>query len=207
MPQLVPFPGDLAFTSGQSRAGGFCRRCAGVITRVALASLQALRCRLFWHCAGVVANVALASLPSLHWHHPQHCKIASAQQRHSRNTSVCMASLSWSSSLPVVSLPYLALFYGDLASDGSADVALVSLLALCWHPWPHCAGIITNIALLLLPVLHQHHCPRRVGTFFPCCTGIIALVAFALLLALQAGIFPVTKQSQHMLASLPALRS
>jgi hypothetical protein len=151
--------------SGQSCAGGFCRHCAGVITRIALASLQASRCRLFRHCAGVVTNVALASLPSLRWRCPQHCKLASAQQRHSCNTSVCVAVLSWSSSLPVASLPYLVSFHGDLASDGPADVALVSLPALCWHPWPHCTGVITNIALSLLLVLRRHHCPHCVGTF------------------------------------------
>jgi hypothetical protein len=159
--------------SGQSCAGGFCRHCSGVIACVALASLQALHCCLFRRCAGVVTNVALASLPSLRWHHPQHCKLASAQPRHSRDTSVCLASLSWSSSLPVASSLYLALFHGDLASDGLADAALVSLPALCWRPWPHCAGVITNIVLSLLPVMHRHHCPCRVGTF--------ALVALALL--------------------------
>ncbi len=151
----------------------FCQRCAGVLARVALASLQALRCCLCQHCTGVVTNVALASLPSLCWHCPQHCKLASAQPRHSRNTSVCVALLSWSSSLPMASLQYLALFHGDLASDGPADAALVSLPALCWRPWPYCAGVITNIALLLLPALHWHHCP--------CCVGAFALVALALL--------------------------
>jgi hypothetical protein len=161
----VPFPGNLAFTCGQSCTGGFCWHCVGVITRIALASLQASHCCLFRHCAGVVTNVALASLPSSRWHCPQHCKLASAQQRHSCNTSVCVASLSWSLSLPVASLPYLASFHGDLASDGPADVALVSLPALRWHPWPHCAGVITNTALLLSPVLRRYHCPCHMGTF------------------------------------------
>jgi hypothetical protein len=159
--------------SGQSCAGGFCRCCAGVIACVVLASLQALRCRLCWCCAGIVTNVALASLPSLCWHCPQHRKLASAQPRHSCDMSVCVASLPWSSSLPVASLPYLVLFHGDLASDGPVDAALVSLPALCWCPWLHCAGVITNIALLLLPALRRHHCPHCVGTF--------ALVTLALL--------------------------
>jgi hypothetical protein len=109
----------------------------------------------------------------LRWHHPQHCKLASAQPRHSRDTSVCMVSLSWSSSLPVASLLYLALFRGDFASDGPADAALVSLLALCWRPWPHCAGVITNIALLSLPALRWHHCPH--------CMGVFVLITLALL--------------------------
>ncbi len=73
----------------------------------------------------------------------------------------------------MASLPYLAPFHGDLASDGPADAALVSLLALCWRPWPHCAGIITNIALLSLLALRWHHCPR--------CMGAFALVMLALL--------------------------
>ncbi len=169
----MPFPGNLAFMSGQSCAGGFCRHCAGVIACIALASLQALCCHLFQRCADIVTNVALASLPSLRWHHPQHRKLASAQPRHSRDTSVCVASLSWSLSLPLASLPYLPSFHGDLSSNGQADAALVSLPALCWRPWPHCAGVITNIALSLLPAMRRHHCPCRVGAF--------ALVALALL--------------------------
>jgi hypothetical protein len=84
-----------------------------------------------------------------------------------------MTLLLWSSSLLVASLPYLTSFHGDLASDGLADAALVSLPALYWHPWPHCAGVITNIVLLLSPALPRHHCPL--------CMGAFALVALALL--------------------------
>jgi hypothetical protein len=152
-----------------SPTGGFCRRCAGVIARIALASLQASHCHLFRHCAGVVTNVALASLPSLRWHCPQHCKLASAQPRHSCDTSVCMASLSWSLSLPMASLPYLALFHGDLASDGPADAALVSLPVLRWRPWPHCASSSPTLCCCC----HRH------------CASIIALVAWALLPSLR----------------------
>ncbi len=54
----------------------------------------------------------------------------------------------------------------------------MSLPALCWHPWPHCAGIIINIALSLLPALCWHHCPCRVGAF--------ALVALTLLPSLPS---------------------
>jgi hypothetical protein len=80
---------------------------------------------------------------------------------------MCVASLSWSSSLPVASLPYLASFRGPFASDGPAEAALVSLQALCLRPWLHC------IAPSLLPVLHRHH--------FPCPVGAFALVVLALL--------------------------
>ncbi len=149
-----------------------CQSCAGVLACVTLASLQALRCQC-QHCAGIVTNVALTSLPSLRWHCPQHRKLAYAQPRHSRDTSMCMVALSWSSSLPVASLLYLALLHGDLASDGPSDAALVSLPALCWRPWPYCTGVITNIALSLLPALCRHHCPHCVGTF--------ALIVLALL--------------------------
>jgi hypothetical protein len=116
-------------------------------------------------------------LPSLLWHGSHHRKLASAQPRHSRDTSVCVALLSWSLSLPVASLPYLASFRSHFASDGPADAALVSLLALCLRPWLHCAGVITNITLLLLPVLRWHH--------FPCCVGAFVLVALALLPSLS----------------------
>ncbi len=67
--------------------------------------------------------------------------------------------MSWSLSLPVASLPYLAAFRGPFASDSPAEVALVSLPALCLRPW------LTCIALLLLPVLCHHHFPCPVGTF------------------------------------------
>ena len=120
----------------------------------------------------------MASLPSLLWHGSHHCKLASAQPRHSRDTSVCVASLSWSLSLPLASLPYLASFHGHFASDGPADAALVSLLALCLHPWLYCAGVITNIMLLLLPVLRRHH--------FPCCVGAFVLAALASLPSLSS---------------------
>jgi hypothetical protein len=144
----------------------FCRCCTGVIARVALSSLQALHCQC-WRCTGFVTNIALASLPSLLWHRSHLCKLATAHPRHSHNTSVCVASMSWSSSLPVASLAYLALFHGPFASDGPAEAALVSLPALCLRPWLHC------IALLLLPVLRWHHFPCRVGAF--------VLIALALL--------------------------
>ncbi len=101
---------------------------------------------------------------------------------------MCVASLSWSSSLPVASLPYLALFHGDLALDGPANAALAFLLALYWHPCPHCAGVIVNIALLLLPALHWRH--RR------CCVAAFALVTLALLLS-----SPSCCRQHHKLAS------
>jgi hypothetical protein len=140
-------------------------------------SLQALHCQCR-RCTGVVTNIALASLPSLLWHGSHHCKLASAQPRHSCDTSVCVALLLWSSSLPVASLPYLALFCGHFASDGPADAALVSLLALCLHPWLHCASVITNIRLSLLPVLRWHHFPRRMGAFVLVALALLPLSSF-----------------------------
>jgi hypothetical protein len=134
----------------------------------------------------------------------------------------------------VASLPYLALFHGDLAFDGLADAALASLLALCWHPWPHCAGIIANIALLSLPALCWDHCPHRAGAFAllrwhccPCClpvaasianwhlpshkavathAGIMASIAPTLLLALRRHHHPCCTGifALFMLASLPS---
>ncbi len=73
----------------------------------------------------------------------------------------------------MASLLYPALFHSDLAFDGPDNAVLLSLLELCWHPCPHCAGFIAGIALSLLLVLSQHHCP--------CCAGAFALVALALL--------------------------
>jgi hypothetical protein len=161
--------------SGQSSTGGFCWHCAGVLGCIALASLQALRCCCYRCCAGIVTHVALASLPSLCWLCSQHCKLASAQPRGSHDTFVCMASSSWSLSLPVASLPYPALFHGDLAFDGLADAALAScrhcadvlarivpasLPALRCCCCRHCIGVIALAAQAPLPLLRWHCCPR-----------------------------------------------
>jgi hypothetical protein len=66
----------------------------------------------------------------------------------------------------------------ELAFEGLAGAALVFAgvaLAFC----PHCAGAIASIVLLSLsPVLHQQHCPCRVGAF--------ALVALASLPSLPS---------------------
>jgi hypothetical protein len=134
-----------------------CPRHAGVLASIELLLLPALRWRCCPCCAGLFALITLA-LPSA-------LQLASAQPQRSHNTSVCVALLLWSSSLPVASLPYLALFYGDLALDGPANAALASLPALCWHPFPHCAGLITNITLSPLPALRWCHCHHRVGAF------------------------------------------
>ncbi len=155
--------------------------------RVVLASLQAWHCRCR-RCAGVVTNVALASLPSLLWHCSHPCKLATAHPRHSHDTSVCVALLSWSLSLPVASLPYLALFRSPFASDGPAEAVLVSLPALCLRPWLHC------IAPSLLPVLRQHH--------FPCCVGAFVLVTLTLMPSL-----PLRCRQHRELASAQAQSS
>jgi hypothetical protein len=75
-------------------------------------------------------------------------------------------------------------------------------LAFCPHP----AGVIASIVLLSMsPALCRHH--RHVaGRFCPCRAGIFVLIAFALPPALQPCVCPDTKQSQHVLASLPAPR-
>ncbi len=142
----------------------FCQHCAGVLARVALVSLQASRCRLCRHCAGIVTNIALASLPSLRWHHSQHCKLASAQSRRSRNMSVCVASLSWSSSLHMASSPYLR----RSTVTWPLMVRRMQRWCLCWR----CAGVLGRIAPASSPTLRCCCCRR--------CAGIIALVAWAL---------------------------
>jgi hypothetical protein len=124
---------------------------------------------LRWHChqhrAGLFALIALASLPALQ---TSVCPIKT-QSQHVRVRGVVVLVIVLAHGL--IAVP--ASFHGDLAFDGPADAALVSLLALCWRPWPHCAGVITNIALLLLPALRWHHRPR--------CMGAFSLIALALL--------------------------
>ncbi len=107
---------------------------------------------------------------------------------------MCVVLLSWSLSLPVASLLYLGSFHHPFASDGLAEALLVSLLALCLHPWLHCTSVINNIALLLLPVLRQHH--------FPCCVGAFVLVALPLLPTL-----PLRCRQHRELASAQAQSS
>jgi hypothetical protein len=72
-----------------------------------------------------------------------------------------------------------------------AHIPLVSLPASFCHPCHrHCAGIIAMLR----------------GRFFPCRAGIFVLIAFASPPASQPDVCPVTKQSQHVLASLPTPR-
>jgi hypothetical protein len=74
-----------------------CLYCAGVIASIVLSSLLALH----QHCCLVVR----ASLPSLHPLCHQHCKLASAESRCSRDTSACVSSLPCFLSSPVAFLP------------------------------------------------------------------------------------------------------
>ncbi len=85
---------------------------------------------------------------------------------------------------------------------GNAQAFAGVALAFCLHP----TGIIASIVLLSMSLaLCRHHC-RVAGCLCPCCAGIFVLIAFALPPALQPCVYPVTKQSRHALASLPALR-
>ncbi len=52
---------DLAFDSLAKAAMAFFWRCAGVLARIALASLPASSCPCCWHCAGIVAELAFES--------------------------------------------------------------------------------------------------------------------------------------------------
>jgi hypothetical protein len=153
---------------------------------VALVSLPALRWRPCKHCTVVVASNVLALLPTLRWPLCPRCIgiavfVASALPPASK-TGICPITTQLQHIrvrgivVVVVFLaqgPYPASCHGDLAFDGLADAALVSLLALCWHPCPHPAGIIASLVLSLLPALRRRCCP--------CCAGAFALFALALL--------------------------
>ncbi len=83
---------------------------------------------------------------------------------------------------------------------GAAQAFAGVALAFCLHP----AGVIASIMLSSMSLaLCRHHC-RVAGRFCSCCTGIFVLITFALPPALRPCVCPVTKQSQHVLASLPA---
>jgi hypothetical protein len=127
--------------------------------------------------------------------------------------------------LPVASSLYPASAHSDSAFNGLAKAAMAFL--------QHCAGVLARIALTSLPASSCPCCRRCASVvaklafegpaggalafagialaFCPHSAGVIT--SFVLLSlcrhcapALQTVICPVTKQLQHLLASLPALR-
>ena len=52
--------------------------------------------------------------------------------------------------------------------------------SLCWCCWPHCADIVSVVALAVLPSLQWHHCPCHVGVFAIIALAFVAVVAMAL---------------------------
>ena len=148
-------PQPLGLHVWQLKRWHFFRHCAGVLTRVALASLQASHCHCCRRCTGIIFHILLASLPLLRWHCSLCCTCitASIANWHLPNlnavaTHLCMWRCcrghlphpwphchTWCRSR--VTWPF----------DGPANAALASLLVLCWHPRPHCAGVIVSIVL------------------------------------------------------------
>jgi hypothetical protein len=163
LPYPAPFPGDLAFMSGQSSAGSF----AGV----ALASSSMLRWRPCKHCVVVVASVALALLPTLcwplcphctgiapsiaNWHLPNHNAVATrpCAWHCCRGHCPCLWPHCRTRRHSMVTWPWM--------------VRLMQHWHLCWH----CAGVLAHIVPASLPTLRCCCCRH--------CAGVIAIVVRA----------------------------
>ncbi len=191
---------------------------AGISANVALASLPASRWHHCKHHAVVIFGVLLALMPTLHWHLCPCCAgIATfvvpilppasqtgicpttTQLQHICVRGVIVVVIFLTHGLvavPGVVPRQLGLQWSGQCSIGVfASVVLASLPTLCCSHCQHCAVVIADIAPASLPL--------SCGRICHCCAGIVALVTPALLPALQTGLCPVSKQSQHALASLP----
>jgi hypothetical protein len=181
----------------------------GIFTRIVLESLLALRSCSCPHHAGIIASIALSLSPALCRRCPPHCAgihppchagIFALVTPH-----IAASILNWCLLSPTAVVtcwgmwhcccllviadgfvPFTGSLHSDMAFDGPANVALVSLPALRWHPCPHVASIIVSIALLLLPMLHRRCCPP--------CAGIFALV----LLTLPISLHPHCRQHRKL---------
>jgi hypothetical protein len=126
------------------------QRCAGVLARMLLASLQALVCCCCRHCTGAHALAARASLPLSCWHHQ------------SSYTRVAASIANWR--LLVTTQSHPLAYVTSLAFSLSLPVVRCHTRS---HPrqlglWPMprwpicrcCAGILAHIALASLQALH-----------------------------------------------------
>ncbi len=174
-----------------------CPGCAGVLANIAL-SMPVLCWRCHQHCPGLFALIALALLPSSQ---TSVCP-TKTQLLHIRVCGLIVVVIVLARGLIAISgvVPWsLCLRWSSGCSVGVfASVVLGSLAALrrCHHQ--HCTVVVAGVVPASFPLSH--------GRFCPCRAGIIALVILALPPALQTGICPGTKQSQHALVSSPALR-
>ncbi len=168
-----------------------CPGCVGIFVSIALLML-ALRWRCHQHCPGLFALIALASLPSLQ---TSNCP-PKTQSQHICVCGVIVVVIVLACGLiaiPGVVPQSICLRWSCGSSIGLfVGAVLASLAAL------HCPIVVASVA----PASFSLSC----GRFFPCRAGIVALIAFALPPALQTGVCPGTKQSQHLLASLPVSR-
>jgi hypothetical protein len=133
------------------------------------ASLLWLSWRCHPHCNGVVIIDVQVSLQSRHLCH--HC-----------NNFVALVAM-----LPLPSSSWCCC----PCHDGIITIVIAQapLQLSQWHHCPCCTGAITNIARLLSPLLHWHHCHYPTDLFaltlhghcHRCCTDVVTPVELACL--------------------------
>ncbi len=179
-------PADLALVVLPALHSRHCPGYAGIFASIALL-MPALCWRCHQRCPGLVALISLAMLPSLQ---TSNCP-PKTQSRHIRVCDVFVMVIVLARGLitiPGIVPGSICLRWSCGSSIGLfAGVVLASLAAL------HCPVVVASVASALFSL--------SCGRFCPCCAGIVALIALALLPALRTGICPGTKQLQQALAS------
>jgi hypothetical protein len=137
LPYLVSLHGDWPSMVWPMQRRCLCRHCTGVLSRIALASLPALRMHCCRRCAGTVAQASLL--------HP-----------------VDVIALVPPAS-PLVLRTGVHPVLMPLQPGIFTRIVLASLLALRWCSRPHHTGIVACIALSLLLALCQRRPPCCVG--------------------------------------------
>jgi hypothetical protein len=166
---------------GRMQRWRLCQRCAGILARMLLASLQVLHYYHCRRCAGVDALAAQASSPLSCWRCQSCCTLVAASIP---NWRPLVATQSQPIGIRDIVTILIAIDRGPLlysesstATGPSTNATLVSLPVLRWHPCLRCAGIIASIALSSLPALRCHRCRR--------CTGVVACLLLASLPSLH----------------------
>jgi hypothetical protein len=186
-----------------------CQCCAGVLACVTLASLQALCCHCCQLCTVVITGIALVLLPASCWRLCPHCTgivafVAPAlvpasqtgicpttmQPRHIRVHGIVVVVIFLARGLAGIPGIFPRQLFLQWSNQCSIDIFASAVLATR-------TGVIVSIVPLLLPALHQHHCPL--------CAGVVTLGTLALLPASRTGICPFMTQMRHVAgeASLP----
>ncbi len=188
---------DLAFDGLAKAAMAFFWRCAGVLARIALASLPASSCPRCRCCTGVVAELAFEGLAGAALAFagvalalcPHHAGVIASivllsllQALCWRHCPCCVGAFALVALALLPLSPSHCRQHCKLASAQSR-----SSCDTCWCHCQHCAIVVAGVALALLPLSCRHLCH--------CHAGIAALGTPVLPSASRTGIRPVMTQS------------